>query len=269
MFDKAAYLALLGVVEAPPSAMFLRQLHRSHLENIPYNNIDILIGKPYDLSEKALFDKVVRRRRGGFCYELAPLFLTLLRELGFTADLLSARIVQPDGTLGPEFDHGVLAVHLERRWLADIGNSRWFVDPLCIDDPDVQQSEGRFFRIEERGDTISVFERDDNLGERLQYTFTMHPAGPLQFDGMCRHKWTSPESKFVRGLSIARVMNGNRIVVNRERLITREGQRSETMVIPDTEALRSMILELFGSQLDCSSFLDQLLQPNVLDALTL
>jgi arylamine N-acetyltransferase len=63
---------------------------------------------------KALYDKIVRRRRGGFCYELNGLFAWLLRQLGFTVTLLSARVAQADGDFSPEFDH--LKAGRQRPW---------------------------------------------------------------------------------------------------------------------------------------------------------
>lgn len=269
MFDPQLYLTRLGIdALCRPSAEFLIKLHRAHVSEIAYNNIDILLGIPYDLSMEALFDKVIRRRRGGFCYELAPLFAKLLQHLGFEAKLVSARLMQRDGQLGPEFDHGVVVVQLEERWLADVGNSRFFLSPLRLDETGWQQYGSRCFRVQHEHESIAVLERGLE-GDRLQYIFTMRERDPSEFEPMCRQKWTSPDSKFVRGLVIGRGLGENRIALNRDRLVTFECSEMRVEAVRGYDDLRAKTLELFGPQLDCDSFLGALIQPAILDALTL
>ena len=81
-----------------PSSVTLRALHRAHLHTVPFENLDIHLGRPIALDETALFDKIVARRRGGFCYELNGLFAVLLRILGFTVTLLAASDAHSDGS---------------------------------------------------------------------------------------------------------------------------------------------------------------------------
>jgi N-hydroxyarylamine O-acetyltransferase len=115
------YLQRLGYNgDRIPNAETLRNLHHAHLLAVPFENLDIHLGRPIVLDEKSLYEKIVRRRRGGFCYEANGLFAALLRELGFNVALLSARVMD-GGKLGPEFDHLTLLVQLEERWLADVG----------------------------------------------------------------------------------------------------------------------------------------------------
>src|SRR5262245_34969656 len=97
-----------------PTAEALRALHRAHMLAVPFENLDIRLGRPIVLGEAALYDKIVRRRRGGFCHELNGLFATLLRELGFDVTMLSARVARVAGGFGPEFDHLTLLV--QSRW---------------------------------------------------------------------------------------------------------------------------------------------------------
>src|SRR5215211_1320238 len=102
-----------------PTAATLRDLHRAHLLAVPFENLDIHLGRPILLDQDALFDKIVRRRRGGFCYELNGLFALLLRELGFDVTLLAAGVARADGTFGPEFDHLTLLVTTDHQRTTD------------------------------------------------------------------------------------------------------------------------------------------------------
>lgn len=86
------YLSRIGIDHAErPSADFLARLHYAHLQNVPYENLDILAGIPLSLAVPDLFDKIVLRRRGGFCFELNRLFGELLRDLGFVVTDYVAR----------------------------------------------------------------------------------------------------------------------------------------------------------------------------------
>src|SRR5690606_20497919 len=78
------YLQRIGY-EGPldRSAKTLAQLQYCHLHTVPYENLDILRGVPISLELEDLFDKIVVRRRGGYCFELNALFGWLLRELGY------------------------------------------------------------------------------------------------------------------------------------------------------------------------------------------
>src|SRR2546428_2058661 len=125
--DTKAYLERIGYGgRTRPSPDVLRRLHLKHLLSIPFENLDIHIGRPIILSEKAFYDKIIKHHRGGFCYELNGLFATLLDELGFKVSMLSARVAQNGGGLSPDFDHMTLLVQLEHPWLVHVG----FGDPF-------------------------------------------------------------------------------------------------------------------------------------------
>ena len=114
------------------SAETLRGLHRAHMLAVPFENLDIHLGIPIVLSVPAFYEKIVTRRRGGFCYELNGLFAWLLAELGFQVALLSARVVS-SGRLSPEFDHLLVLVEREGRWIADVGFGDSFLEPLRVE----------------------------------------------------------------------------------------------------------------------------------------
>jgi len=101
----------VNLASPEPSLPLLRTLHEAHLLAVPFENLSIHYGQPIILGEEALYDKIVRRRLGGFCYEVSGLFAWLLRHVGFTVTLLSARVAQADGGFTPEFDHMALLVH--------------------------------------------------------------------------------------------------------------------------------------------------------------
>ena len=125
------------------NAQTLRELQVAHLLTVPFENLSIHADEPIVLEEEALFDKVVRRRRGGFCYELNGLFAALLRGLGFDVSMLSARVARNDGGFTPDYDHMTILVSLDQRWLVDVGFGDAFRHPLIVDSVAVQTQLGR------------------------------------------------------------------------------------------------------------------------------
>src|SRR6516165_9087624 len=133
----AAYLARIGV--AGPlvlDAEALRELHQAHLVAVPFENLSIHLGEPVSLNEADLIDKIVGRRRGGFCYELNGAFACLLECLGADVTRVSARVFGDEGRLGPPFDHLALVVRLPDGtgpWLADVGFGSHTTYPLLAE----------------------------------------------------------------------------------------------------------------------------------------
>ena len=102
------------------SYSFLSKLQEQHLFTIPFENLDIHQGKKIVLEENRIYEKIVVCGRGGFCYELNGLFCWLLRSLGFTVSMVSARVYMPTkNRFAPEFDHMVLLVDLEKTYFME------------------------------------------------------------------------------------------------------------------------------------------------------
>src|SRR3954454_20538446 len=131
----AAYLERIGY-HSPraPTAETLRRLHLAHLVSVPFANLSIHWGEPIRLDDQSLFEKIVTRRRGGFCYELNGLFVALLRALGFDVAMLSACVGRSAGDSSLDYDHMALRVTLKHRWLADVLSGDSFREPLRLDE---------------------------------------------------------------------------------------------------------------------------------------
>ena len=207
----------------------LKQLHLAHLLHVPFENLSIHSGELIALDDTALFEKIVTRRRGGFCYELNGLFAALLRELGFEVAMLSARVANDEGEFSRDFDHMTLMVALNgARWLADVGFGDSFVEPLNLDGSE-QRQRGNRFRVTKDGHEGFLLERAINDEEwKPQYRFTLTPYQYPDYEEMCRYHQTSPESHFTQKRICSRLTTEGRISLSDMRLIvTEKGFRSE------------------------------------------
>jgi N-hydroxyarylamine O-acetyltransferase len=244
--NASAYLARIGYVgQVTPTAHTLRDLHHAHMLSVPFENIDIDLGRKIVCDEAAFLRKVVELRRGGFCYELNGAFAALLRELGFQVTLLSARVARDDGSDSPEFDHLALRVDLEEAWLADVGFGDSFVEPLRLQAGIEQPQSSGSYRIVERQDSLQMESKIDGAWRR-QYSFTLTPRRLADFAPVCDYHQTSPESPFTRKSLCSMATPAGRITISERRLIvTRNGKKEESQ-LGSEEQWRAALQERFG-----------------------
>ena len=260
--DVARYLARIGH-DGPtaPSVETLTRLQRAHLRRVPFENLDIPLGRRIVLERDALFDKVVARRRGGFCYELNGLFAGLLEALGFAPAMLAAR-VYGDGEPGPEFDHMLLLLDLDGPWIADVGFGNSFVEPLPLG-PDVQRQDFADYRLHETPAGWVMEQRQPGADWEPQYVFELTPHPLAAFGPMCEYQQTSPRSSFTRKSVCSRLTRRGRVTIANGRLIrTVDGERDERAVDGPVE-LRALLREHFELELDADAPLERLLRPAV------
>ena len=254
--DVEAYLERLNY-SGPirPDIDTLRELHRAHMLAVPFENLDIHLGQAIALDQGALFDKIVTRRRGGFCYELNGLFCALLSGLGFKVTMLSAGVVTKDGSFGPEFDHMTLMVELEERWLADVGFGDSFIEPLRLDEEGEQAQYGSAYRIAQDGHQRKMLRSDDESSWADQYLFTLLPRRMDDYLEMCHYHQTSPDSHFTRQTVCSLATPEGRISVSGKRLIvTKNRERQESLLEGEAE-YAAVLRERFGVEVDVKKLL--------------
>jgi N-hydroxyarylamine O-acetyltransferase len=223
------------------NAETLRRLQLAHLLSVPFENLSIHWKEPIVLDDEALFEKIVTRRRGGFCYELNGLFAALLRDLGFDVVMLSAEVANAEGEFGPDYDHMALLVRLDERYLVDVGFGDSFREPLVLDERAEQQEGERAYRIDETGDRLTLLQRDEGGEWKAQYRFTLQPHAYADYAGMCRYHQTSPESHFTQRRVCSLATEEGRITLSERRLITtRGGKRDERELSGEEEYAKAL-----------------------------
>jgi N-hydroxyarylamine O-acetyltransferase len=248
--DFGAYLARIGFTGSTKvDAGTLRPLHLAHLYAVPFENLDISLGRKIVCDEERFVRKIVDSRRGGFCYELNGAFAALLRALGFRVSLFSARVAREDGTASPEFDHLALLVDLEEPWLADVGFGDCFLEPLRLKTESEQEQPGGPFRIVPVGDVMIVQRQLADQAWKSLYQFTLKAHELVDFEPRCQWQQTSPESHFVQQRICTRATPEGRITLSDLKLIrTMHGKREERMLAGEDE-WKAVLLEHFGVRL--------------------
>lgn len=197
-----AYLERIGHRgPVTPSADVLRALHRAHLATVPFENFDVHLDAVVPLDVATILDKVVARRRGGYCYELNAAFAALLRALGFQVSLAVAAISDREVPEPRWGNHLALLVRVDGgTWVADVGLGQGFVDPLPL----------RAGRYDRGGFDFEVDPDDDwwiglhRHGRLPGYRLREEPVGLAAFQPLHEFQTTSPESPFTRLLMAQR-----------------------------------------------------------------
>jgi N-hydroxyarylamine O-acetyltransferase len=249
--DIARYLERLHYSgDTTPNVSTLRALHRAHMLSVPFENLNIMLKRPLDLDTDVLYHKIVECQRGGFCYELNGLFASLLRELGYQVDLLSARVWMGEG-FSQEFDHLTLLVHLEQDWLADVGFGDCFMEPLrFVANEEQTVSNGTFRLVPQEENRWMLQVKRDNGEWSPEYLFSMTPYTLKDFEEMCVWQQTSPDSHFTKRRICSRATEQGRVTLSEGKLIlTNQGQREE-IPLPDENAVTAALRDHFIVDLD-------------------
>ncbi len=248
MNDLSAYLRRIGLAkEQVPGVGSLFALHRAHAESIPFENLDILLGRPIRLDLPSLEAKLVAARRGGYCFEQNTLFAAALATLGFTVTPLAARV-----RLGDRRDsaraHMLLSVRAgERNWLADVGfGGGGLLEPMPIEPAAEVMQGGWRFQIVQDGPE-RVLQNLGPAGWRDLYAFTLEPQLPVDFVVANHYTSTHPDCTFTKIPVVQRTFADVAYMIHGDVFATmRPGAAPEERAIAGDEELLLLLKERFG-----------------------
>jgi N-hydroxyarylamine O-acetyltransferase len=252
--DLDAYLARIGL-EAPggPSLALLRAVVARHSATIPFENLDIVLGRPIRLDIRSIQAKLVRARRGGYCFEQNTLLQAALDRLGFRVSSLMARVMRgvPAGAITPR-THMMLRVDLpEGGFLADVGFGNLTpTAPLMLDRLDAQPTEHEDYRfLSLRGETL-LQARLGDIWENV-YRFPDLPSYPIDHEVGNWFTSTRPDRLFTANVIVARPGAGCRKTLFNTEVTIRDAANRTERFVPTTEAaLRTALRDHFGIDLN-------------------
>lgn len=241
------YLSRIGFTATPAQDLAtLKSLQRAHLAAVPFENLDIHWSHPIVPDTAKFFDKIVVRRRGGFCYELNGLFNELLRRIGYETRLVSARVF--NGSVhGPEFDHAAIVARVgDEEYLVDVGFGAFTTEPLRFVIGEKQKDDAGVFVIRKFDDEYLEVAKRDNGGWQSQYIFRDIARELAEFAEMCDFQQYSPDSHFRKGKLCSIVIpNGRKTLTDKSFIVTTGDEKSETLVNSDAE-FYSLLESEFG-----------------------
>jgi N-hydroxyarylamine O-acetyltransferase len=203
MLDLAAYLERIGLSAGETPT--LHDVHRAHVTSIPFENLDPHRGIPVSLAEEDLERKLVRERRGGYCFEQNLLLASALEHLGLEVEPMLARVRAgaPPGTVRPR-SHLVLRVRDDAgdALHADVGfGSGTLLDPIPFgpDSGAAHEQSGWSFRVVQEGPELVLQTLADGSWSDV-YAFSPQPVPRVDIETSNWWTSTNPQSPFVFGL---------------------------------------------------------------------
>jgi N-hydroxyarylamine O-acetyltransferase len=262
--NSGAYLDRIGV--APDSVegtdrRTLERLQRAQIRSVPFENLDAvgdLFGASVDpgveLSVPAIYGKVVEDERGGHCYELNGLFQWLLRDLGYDARLVAARMTdEEDDPIHPPANHAAVVVDLDRRYLLDVGQTQPFLRQPVPFDGDGTDCAGTTWRVRESDrpdETHRVEYRLPGETWTTLYVFTDEPRELSYFRAANDYFATDPDSPFGENPWIAVATAGGYRKLSGETLtVVNDGVERERS-IPEPDEWYRTLERAFGLSYD-------------------
>ncbi|MFG2191544.1 arylamine N-acetyltransferase [Streptomyces sp. NPDC048639] len=192
------YLRRLGLpAPEPPSVAGLFALHRAHVERVPYETLEIQLGRPTTVDPCESADRILRGR-GGYCYHLNGAFAALLATLGYDVAWHVAGL-QPDAGMsaGANGNHLALTVECEgRTWLADVGLADALHEPLPLREGTYRQGLMTFGLRRSVAEPGGWRFDHDPRGSFLGMDFLTAPARPADFSERHQYLSGSPDSPF-------------------------------------------------------------------------
>ncbi|MEP6902607.1 MAG: arylamine N-acetyltransferase [Actinomycetota bacterium] len=237
--NKENYLQRIGVAksEIRATAETLKYLQKQHLLTVPFENLDIHWKRRIFLDNKAFYKKIVKEKRGGFCYELNGLFCDLLNQIGFSSRLISARVATSNGDFSAEYDHMAILTKIDDEdFLVDVGFGDFTAEPLkFVLDVEQQDKNGTFLIRKFDEEYFEVVKKDGDEW-RSEYIFKDLSRDLAEFTGMCNFHQTSPESHFTRGkVCSLMTLDGRKTLTDKRFIETKNSQKTETEIHSELE----------------------------------
>ena len=250
VLDLDAYLCRIGYEgDLTPTGQTLAGLHRAHVAAIPFENADIMLGRGVAVDLPSIQDKLVRRGRGGYCFEHGQLLGAALERIGFGVERFLGRV-------GGDHDartHMVLRVRADgQSWLADTGFGTGLIEPLPFGDETPRDQYGWTYRLIAAAPHLWQLQERKDGAWVTRYRFDDQPQYPADVTVGNHFTATYPDSHFVRQLVVIRKdTSGLRMLTGRRLSIIRPGQPGSDGQLGDAEFARTLT-EVFGLRLDAA-----------------
>ena len=227
--------------EFTPALATLRALHLAHATHIPFENLDILLGRPIRLDLESVSAKLIEARRGGYCFEQNALFAAVLEAIGFRVTRLAARVRMGAAEIRPR-SHMLLAVDVEgERLVADVGfGGEGLLLPVGL-----KGDEGEGYRvIADSG--LHVLQSRRAEGWFDLYSFTLEEQHAADYEVSNHFTSTHPSSPFVNKLVVQRPGKDVRLTLVNRQLTEQRPDRVSEIMLADDEAVLQTLADRFG-----------------------
>jgi N-hydroxyarylamine O-acetyltransferase len=253
--DLPAYFTRIGYTgSSEPSFATLRELNARHVTHIAFESLDPFLGRPVDLDSAAIWAKLVRSRRGGYCQEHNALFHDVLNAVGFSVTALGGRVVWAFKGQPAPLTHRMTLIELpEGHFIADVGFGQSPTMPLRLE-PDLEQiTPHGTYRVAREGEVFGLQLRLDDRWETM-YQFTLAAQTRVDFEVANWFTSTHPRSRFTQNLVVCRVVGETRVnLLNSNLSVRHPDGHVEKRAIADPPELGKLLEDVMDLALPVSA----------------
>lgn len=233
-----------------PTVSTLASLLRQHACSVPFENIDVQLGRTLTIGVEDAFEKIVERGRGGWCYEQNGLFGWALSEIGFDVTRVAGAVRRDERGDAALNNHLCLLVRepgaRQPVYLADAGFGGSMIAPIQLAEGDHTQLPYRIrLRLFEEGHWRLFEESADG---KSNYEFVATPADEAALAARCEQLQTDPRSGFVRNLVVQKRLPTAHVCLRGRVLATTTATARQTVLVDSAEELAATVLDLCGMQ---------------------
>lgn len=257
--DLDAYFDRIQFTDTPRVDLAtLSAIHRQHALHIPYENIDVQLGRPLDFDEDRIFNKLVHAKRGGWCYEMNGLMGRAYEEIGFEVTRMSGGVMREARGDDALANHLVLKVELDGvPYIADVGLGDGLREPIPLREGTIEQG-GLTYRLSKQQDGYWRFYNHE-LSYVTSFDFMDEPASTDALAAKCQELQTSPESPFVMAL-IVQIFTPDAIHIQLGKTwhVLSPGEGKTSGEVASAEELQARLADIFGITEDISTLWDSI-----------
>jgi len=239
------YLQRIQIKEDPGLNLeSLAGLQEQHVLSIPFENLDVMNGVPIPLNVQAYFNKIIKKDRGGFCYELNGLFHWLLGELGFSNYLIACTVRSGGNRWAIPESHASQIVELDQPYLVDVGFGDTARIPLPLTG-EVRKDISGNFRVVESGD--GYFHKQKKVeGEWVtRFRFLNKERQLEDFAEVCHYNQSSPDSHFTQRRLVTMATPEGRLTLSGNTLTITENQERQKKEVEESQ-ISKLLVDKFG-----------------------
>ena len=251
--DQKQYLERLGVTGTlTPDKQTLDRLILAHQKTVPFENLDVYdAGGDIRLDTAGLFNKIVERRRGGYCFELNGLFMNLLQSLGFDGYPIAVRVVWGQDCYMPISHRAGIVLIGGKRYFCDVG----FGGPqpgtaLDLDDKNPQRSGSDVFIFTEDPDGDTVISRITQQGRERLLKFSERRCEDVDFLAPSEYQSKNKDSGFKKSRMVNIATDSGSVSINDNILRIHHNGHVTEKTLETTEALTAALKQYFGIEVD-------------------
>lgn len=235
---------------ATPTIDTLLAVHKAHVLAVPFENLDVQMGRAVSTEIDSAFEKIVLRNRGGWCYEQNGVFGWALAEIGFEVTRIAASVMRQQTGEASKASHLCLLVKVPdspQRFLADVGFGGSMTAPIPLASGCHEQTPFEL-QLEETDDGYWRFSEDSGDG-RFGYDFQAESASEAQLTEKCDALQSDPKSSFVLNLVAQRRFTDHHRVLRGRVLSTVTATGTESVELQSAAELVSTLSDVFRLQL--------------------